>query len=266
MQDLKILCLQTDIVWEDPAKNRELLEIKILSHIEDHDLILLPETFTTGFPVFPSFKSETVEGESVQWMAATAKQTNAVVAGTILIEDNGIVNNCMVWMQPDGNFKTYDKRHVFSMAGENEEITPGQKQVIFELKGWRIKPMICYDLRFPVWSKNRMDAENNYEYDLLFYLANWPALRSYLWQQLLIARAIENLSYVIGLNRVGHDPSGNFYDGNSMVVDPKGKIIEESAEGKERAITANLSYAALVDYRQKFNVGLDWDEFAIVSP
>jgi predicted amidohydrolase len=266
MQDLKILALQTDIVWNDPAKNRELLEIKILNHIENHDLILLPETFTTGFPDFPSFKSETIEGKSVKWMAAMAKQINAVIAGTIIIDDNDQVYNCMIWMRPDGNFETYDKRHVFSMAGEHEKITPGHRQEIFEIKGWRVKPLICYDLRFPVWSKNRLDDQEKYEYDLAIYLANWPALRSYPWRQLLIARAIENLSYVIGLNRVGHDPKGNFYDGNSMVVDPKGKIIEEYSRGKERAVTANLSRKALVDFRQKFNVGSDWDDFAIVSP
>jgi len=265
MQNLKVLCLQTDIVWEDPAKNRELLEIKILNHIENHDLILLPETFTTGFPNFPTFKSETIHGESVKWMADMAKKTNAVVAGTLLIDDDNHVTNCMVWMKPDGEFIKYNKRHVFSMAGEHEKITPGNSQAIIELKGWRIKPMICYDLRFPVWSKNRLIDENKYNFDLLIYLANWPAVRTYPWRQLLIARAIENLSYVIGLNRVGHDPKGNFYDGNSMIVDPQGKIIEEATEGKERAITTELSYKDVVDFRKKFNVGLDWDEFAIIS-
>lgn len=265
MQDLKILCLQTDIVWEDPAKNMELLEIKILNHIENHDLILLPETFTTGFPDFPSFKSETLDGDSVKWMARMAKITKAVIAGTLLIEDDGRVYNCMVWMKPSGNYETYNKRHVFSMAGENEQITPGNKHVIFELKGWRINPMICYDLRFPVWSKNKLNDQNEYNYDLLIYLANWPEVRSYPWRQLLLARAIENLSYVIGLNRVGHDRSGKFYDGNSVVVDPKGKIIEDSHEGKEWAISVELSYKKLIEFRQKFNVGPDWDEFAIVS-
>jgi predicted amidohydrolase len=229
-------------------------------------LILLPETFTTGFPNFPSFKSETFEGETIKWMASLAHKTKSVIAGTILIEeDDGRVYNCMVWMKPEGDFQTYNKKHVFSMAGEHEKISPGYRQEVFELKGWRIKPLICYDLRFPVWSKNRLNNQNQYNYDLLIYLANWPAVRSYPWRQLLIARAIENLSYVVGLNRVGHDNSGIFYDGNSMVVDPKGKIIEDSPEGKEWAITAELSYKDLVEFRQKFNVGLDWDEFAIVS-
>lgn len=266
MQDLKILCLQTDIVWEQPAKNRELLEIKILNHVEEHDLILLPETFNTGFPIFPSYISEPPDGESIQWMARMSKQTNAVVAGTLLIEDNDIVTNRLVWMRPDGSYETYDKRHVFSMAGEDKKITAGKKHLIVELKGWKIKPMICYDLRFPVWAKNRIDENGDYAYDLALFLANWPALRSYPWRQLLIARAIENLAYMIGVNRVGHDPGGKYYDGYSLVVDQEGKILEEANEGKERAITAELSYEKLQAFRQKFNVGPDWDEFAIVGP
>jgi predicted amidohydrolase len=266
MQDLKVLCLQTDIAWENPAKNRELLEIKILNHVEGHDLILLPETFNTGFPDFPSFISETMEGESVCWLAKMAAVTKAVIVATLIIEDNDRITNRLIWMLPDGHFETYDKRHVFSMAGEDTHISAGKKQLIVELNGWKIKPMICYDLRFPVWVKNRIDKEGNYEYDLSIFLANWPAVRSYPWRQLLISRAIENLSYVIGLNRVGYDPSGKYYDGHSLVVDPKGKIIEEATEGKERAITAELSFSKLTDLRQKFNVGLDWDDFAIVSP
>jgi len=265
MQDLKVLCLQTDVVWEDPAKNRELFEIKILNHVEGHDLILLPETFNTGFPDFPSFMSETIHGKSVEWMAKMAGETKAVVAGTLLIEDGDQVTNCLIWMQPGGHFETYDKRHVFSMAGEHQKISAGKKQLIVELNGWKIKPMICYDLRFPVWIKNRIDKEGNYEYDLSIFLANWPAVRSYPWRQLLIARAIENLSYVIGLNRVGHDPSGKYYDGHSLVVDPKGKIIEEATEGKERAITADLSYGKLNDFRNKFDVGNDWDQFKLIN-
>lgn len=263
MQDLKILGLQTDIVWEQPAENRELLEKKILSQFDGHDLILLPETFNTGFPNFPSFISESKDGGSMQWLADIAAKTNAVVSGTLLIEDNEGVTNCLVWMRPNGNYETYHKRHVFSMAGEQEKISPGNKQLIVELKGWKIKPMICYDLRFPVWSKNKFDGLGKYEYDLALYLANWPAVRSYPWRQLLIARAIENLAYVVGINRVGRDPSGKYYDGNSMIVDPKGKVIEEIGEGKERAISTLLSYEQLTAFRKQFNVGSDWDEFSI---
>lgn len=265
MQDLKILGLQTDIVWEQPAKNRELLDQKIWNQIDGHDLVLLPETFNTGFPNFPAFISEPKDGDSMQWMADVAAKTKAVVAGTLLIEDQGSVTNCLVWMSPDGNYETYHKRHVFSMAGEHEKISRGDKQLIAELKGWKIKPMICYDLRFPVWSKSKLDESGIYAYDLALYLANWPAVRSYPWRQLLIARAIENLAYVIGINRVGEDPSGKYYSGDSMFIDPKGRVIAKVPDGKEGPITATLSYLELVEFRGKFDVGVDWDEFSLFS-
>lgn len=263
MQDLKILCLQSDLVWQEPAKNRKLFEIKIINHIDGHDLIILPETFTTGFPDYPAFKSETLEGDSVHWMAGIAGKTNAVVTGSLLVEQNGKFFNTLVWMQPNGNFQTYNKRHVFSMAGENKVITRGDEQLIVDLKGWKIKPMICYDLRFPVWSKNRLVSEKAYEYDLAIFIANWPAIRNYPWTQLLIARALENLAYVIGVNRIGYDKTGKLYSGNSMMIDPKGKIIADAGEGKERVLSEILSYDKLVKFREKFDVGQDWDQFEI---
>ncbi len=263
MQDLKVLCLQSDIVWDDPVKNRELFQIKILNYVDNHDLIILPETFVTAFPDFPVFSSESLDGKTVKWMAQMAKKTNAVITGSLLINNNGKHFNTLVWMPPDGNYLTYNKRHVFSMAGENEVISNGSEKLIVELKGWKIKPMICYDLRFPVWTKNKVVEDNRYEYDLAFFIANWPAVRSYPWTQLLIARAIENLSYVIGVNRIGYDKTGKLYSGNSMIIDPKGKILAEADEGKERALTEVLSYAELNDFREKFNVGMDWDAFTI---
>ncbi len=266
MEDLRILCLQTDIVWDDPEKNRELLEINILNHIDDHHLVLLPETFTTGFPKFPDFTSEKKDGKTLQWMAEVAGKTGAVISGSLILEENGIHTNTLVWMNPDGNFEQYAKRHVFSMANENEVIEKGKQQLIVELNGWKIKPMICYDLRFPVWSKNGLAEDKTYDYDLSIYIANWPAIRSYPWAQLLIARAIENLSYVVGVNRVGRDPHGIYYSGNSMIIDPKGKVISEGEEEKERILSESLSYSDLMSFREKFNVGMDWDEFAIISP
>ena len=263
MQDLKVLCLQSDLVWDDPVKNRELFEIKIMNHTDNHDLVILPGTFITAFPDFPVFSSESLDGKTVQWMAQMAEKTKAIITGSVLINKNGKHFNTLVWMPPDGNYSTYNKRHVFSMAGENEVIECGKEQLIVELNGWKIKPMICYDLRFPVWAKNRIDDHKQYEYDLAFYIANWPAVRSYPWTQLLIARAIENLSYVIGVNRIGYDKTGKLYSGNSMIIDPKGKILSEADEGKERALTEILSYNELEEYRSKFNVGLDWDWFSI---
>lgn len=263
MQDLKIMCLQSDLVWNDPEKNRELFEIKINNHIDDHDLIILPETFTTGFPDFPEFISEEIDGKSMKWMMKMAKKTKAVVTGSLIINKDGKNTNTLVWMNPDGQFSTYDKRHVFSMAGEHEVIEKGTEQLIVELKGWRIKPMICYDLRFPVWSKNKLDKNKKYEYDLAIYIANWPAVRNYYWTQLLLARAIENLAYVLGVNRIGYDKTGKLYSGNSMVIDPKGKIISEAEEGRERILTEVLSYSELDAFRKKFKVGSDWDNFHI---
>ena len=266
MQDLKILCLQTDIVWGEPEKNRELLEINIMNHVADHHLVVLPETFTTGFPKFPEFLSEKVEGKTIPWMTDIANKTGAVICGSFILEEDGFHTNSLIWMRPDGSFEQYDKRHVFSMANENEAIEKGRKQLVVELNGWKIRPMICYDLRFPVWSKNRFAADGTFDYDMALYIANWPAIRSYPWTQLLLARAIENLSYVVGVNRVGRDPHGIYYSGDSMIIDPKGKVISKGDEGKERILSETLSYSELVSFRNKFNVGLDWDEFAIISP
>jgi len=223
--------------------------------------VILPETFTTGFPSFPDYRSEPLEGETLAWMERMAAETDAVITGSYLAETAGKVYNTLVWMRPDGNYDRYHKRHVFSMAGEDKVIGKGNQQMIVELNGWKINTMICYDLRFPVWSMNRTDSKGNYAYDLALYVANWPAVRIYPWTQLLIARAIENLSYVFAVNRIGHDPQGVFYNGHSMVVDPKGNLIEEVSEGKERAITAQLNHASLMEFREKFNVGRDWDAF-----
>ena len=265
MQNLKILGLQTNIHWDDPRKNREQLGIKILNHVDGHHLVILPETFTTGFPKFPDFRGEPHQGETLEWMAEMAGQTQAVITGSYIAGENGHYTNRLIWMLPDGTHAQYDKRHVFSMAGENQVIQKGKEQLIVELNGWKIRPMICYDLRFPVWSKNRMTAEGDYAYDLALYIANWPSLRSYPWTQLLIARAIENLAFVTGINRIGHDPHGIYYDGHSMVIDPKGKILEEAGEGRERALDVELSYSELHDFRQKFNVGPDWDAFHLTE-
>ncbi|MCB2207372.1 MAG: nitrilase family protein [Bacteroidetes bacterium] len=263
MQDLKILCLQSDIVSNDPEKNRELFEIKIRNHAENHDLIILPEAFTTSFHVDPEGNSETLEGKTVAWMQQMAAKSETVITGSLFIDRDGKYFNTLIWMRPDGSFETYEKRHVFSMGGENEKISKGTQKRVVDLNGWKIAPMICYDLRFPVWSKNTLDDEGNYAYDLAIYVANWPSVRNYPWEMLLIGRAIENLAYVAGVNRVGYDTQGTLYTGDSMIIDPKGKVIERADEGKERSLSAVLSYGELIRFREKFNVGLDWDQFEI---
>ena len=260
MQDLKILACQSDLVWENPEANRLAFEKMIDQNCEGHHLILLPETFTTGFPVNPKKFAETTNGVTVNWMKSMAVKTGAVLAGTLLLENDHGYANTLVWMTPDGNFRLYEKRHVFSMGGEDKQIQSGDRQLIVELNGWKIKPMICYDLRFPVWSKNRY-LNHEFEYDLALYLANWPSVRSYPWRQLLIARAIENQAYVIGVNRVGKDDLGFDYKGFTMVLDAKGQVLAQSDENRETAVSVLLSKDELVRFREKFNVGPDWDDF-----
>jgi predicted amidohydrolase len=263
MQDLKILCLQSDIVSNDPEKNRELFEIKIRNHAEDHDLIILPEAFTTGFQAEPKSNAEQLTGETISWMKQMANKTGAVVTGSLFVEKENKYFNSLIWMRPNGEYDTYEKRHVFSMGGEDKQIQKGIKKLFVELNGWKIAPMVCYDLRFPVWSKNTLTSDGSYEYDLAIYVANWPAVRNYPWEMLLIARAIENLAYIAGVNRVGYDKEGVLYSGDSMIVDPRGKVIEQADEGKERSLSAVLNYSELKELREKFNVGLDWDQFNI---
>ena len=260
MQDLKILCIQSDIISDNPSQNRELLEIKIRNHAEQHDLIILPEAFTTGFHVDPAGNAEKAEGETLSWMKKTASETGAVITGSFFIEENGKFTNSLMWMRPDGSYDRYDKRHVFSMGGEDKQVNKGTAQLIVELKGWKIKPMICYDLRFPVWVKNTY-RDGTYAYDLAIFVANWPEVRAYPWKQLLQARAIENLAYVAGVNRIGHDSTGVYYDGDTMIVDPKGKILEQAGDGKERVLSVVLKYDELKSFRRNFNVGADWDSF-----
>jgi predicted amidohydrolase len=262
MNDLKLLCVQADLVWENPQQNRANFEKVIESNHEDIDLILLPETFTTGFPVDPKPFAETEEGESLRWMHHIAETNNAVITGSLLLKSGNSFSNSLIWMRPDGSYERYDKRHVFSMGGEHETIRPGEKQLTVQLKGWNIRPMVCYDLRFPVWSKNFYE-KGNFEYDLAIYVANWPAVRAYPWNQLLIARAIENQAYVVGINRIGKDGPGNAYDGDSQVVDARGNVIAKAPKGEAEAFTATLSGTALQRFRKKFDVGRDWDSFTL---
>ena len=263
MQDLKILGLQSDLVWENPQANRDNFEKTIKKSFDTHDLIILPETFTTGFPVNPEKFAEETDGPSLAWMQKTASELNTTITGSFLLKTETGYSNSLFWVRPDRSFERYDKRHVFSMGGEHEKIQAGWEQLTVELKGWKIRPMVCYDLRFPVWSKNRLLKDGEFEYDFGIYVANWPAVRSYPWKQLLIARAIENMVYLLGVNRVGTDGPGNNYSGDSMLIDYKGKVIGLADEGKEQGFSQVISLKQLKSFREKFNVGLDWDEFEI---
>ncbi len=263
MQDLKIAFIQPDLAWENPQANRKSFDKKLESIQGKPDLIVLPETFNTGFPVDPQKFAEKENGSTMQWMKEKAAHTDAVVCGSILLEIGGRYHNSLIWMRPDGTHELYHKRHVFRMGGEHERVTPGKELLLTQLKGWNIRPLVCYDLRFPVWSKNTYKNQQ-FEYDFVFYIANWPAVRSYPWSQLLLARALENQAYVLGVNRVGTDGPGIDYSGDSALIDPKGQYIAKAGSGTESVIEATLSGDELHRFREKFNVGLDWDRFEIV--
>ena len=224
MQDLKVTIVQTDLVWEDIDANLANFEKYLNSISEPTDLILLPEMFTTGFSMKAEELAETIDGKTMQWMARQAQKRNAVICGSLIIKDKGHYYNRLIWMRPNLSFEFYDKRHLFGMgSGEDKHFTAGKDRLIVELKGWKVCPMICYDLRFPVWARNTED------YDLLLFVANWPIQRIAHWQTLLAARAIENQCYTIGVNRIGTDPSGNYNSGHSSITDALGVRIFEKA-------------------------------------
>lgn len=260
MQDLNIAFIQTSLFWADPAANRLQFDQWIDSIRTQPDLIVLPETFNTGFPADPVMYAESVDGESLQWLRQKAAASGAVICASLLLRSEGNHYNSLIWMKPDGTFSRYNKRHVFRMGGEHEIITPGTEIITETLKGWKIRPMICYDLRFPVWCRNQY-SNGDHAYDLLIFVANWPKVRSYPWKQLLIARAIENQAYVLGVNRVGKDDTGNEYSGDSCLIDPKGMIISAAGEGEKVCVESVASYDELIDFRTRFNVGLDWDSY-----
>jgi predicted amidohydrolase len=262
MDGLHITYIQSDLHWQDKQANLEHFDWLLKEVPSETDLVLLPETFNTAFPVDPKDFAETQDGPTMNWMRAKAQELNVVICGTMLLNVNGHYHNSLVWMRPDGSYELYHKRHTFSMGGENQLVERGEKPLIVELNGWRIKPMVCYDIRFPVWSKNHYE-NGHYEYDLGIYLANFPASRMNVWNTLLQARAIENQAYFIGVNRVGDDPEEVHYSGHSQVISPKGKVISMANVDTEAVISCVLDYEKLQNFREKFPVGKDWDLFTI---
>lgn len=262
--DLEIALIQSPLFWEDPKKNLAYFREKI-STLKGLDLVLLPEMFNTGFSMNSAKLAEQMHGPSMQWMQQLAKECKIVLCGSLIISENAHFYNRLIWMRPDGSYETYDKRHLFRMANEDAHFTAGTKQLIVELKGWKIFPQICYDLRFPVWSRNKFKTDRKSyaeaSYDLCFYIANWPQARISAWSTLLRARAIENQAYIIGLNRTGEDGNKIAYNGMSAVVDAKGDTIEDLGSQIEKTVTCSLKYAVLQEFRQKFPVGMDADEF-----
>jgi predicted amidohydrolase len=256
MSTLDVTIVQADLHWHDPESNLRDFT-RVLGDLgQKTDLIVLPEMFSTGFTMDAGTAAERMDGRSVTWMADTARRTGAVVCGSLVIKDGGAHVNRMILMRPDGNFDYYDKRHLFRLAGEHQHYSPGSELVTFRLKDFRIRPMVCYDLRFPLWSRNRSD------YDLLVYAANWPAPRHNAWETLLRARAIENLAFVIGVNRVGTDGNNIEYRGGSAVIDYAGGDLTPVTE-TPGVWSATLDLEALKAFRAKFPFHLDADPFVL---
>ncbi len=255
MQNLIISVIQPNIIWENPRVNLDKYS-EMISKLDSTDVIILPEMFSTGFSMQPEKLKEKMDGESVLWMKKMANEKNSVLTGTLIIEEeNKVVNRCL-WVFPDGKIEKYDKRHLYTMGQEHRHYSPGNDRLIVEYKGWRFCPLICYDLRFPVWSRNQ---EN---YDVIIYMANWPSSRHHVWKNLLVARAIENQSYCFGINRIGTDGTGLNYLGDSALVSPKG--FANFMGEKESVKTFEISYSDLHDFRKSFPLLDDRDEFQII--
>jgi len=265
-QPLRVSLVQGDTRWHDAAANRAYYGDLVRALRGQSDLIVLPETFTSGFTNETLGNAETMEGESLRWLAALAAEVDTVITGSLVTRVGELCVNRLVWMRPDGSFEIYDKRHLFRMAREHERYAAGAERLIVELKGWRICPLVCYDLRFPVWIRNRYDATvaGRFDYDLVLFVANWPSARRYAWQTLLRARAIENLSYCIGVNRVGTDGNGLHYAGDSAVLDFLGQPVVELG-ASELTVTATLDATALAAHRTRFPAWMDADRFELAD-
>jgi len=263
--NLNVSIIQSELHWENVHQNLEMFAQKIDEISKPTDIIVLPEMFNTGFSMDSERLAETMDGVSVNWMKNQAKKTGAAIAGSLIIREGENYFNRLIWTVPNGEIQTYDKRHLFRMAEEHNHFSVGEKRLIVNYKGWRICPLICYDLRFPVWSRNSSLTTHHTSpiYDILIYVANWPAVRQRPWSKLLEARAIENQCYVVGVNRVGEDGKGITYTGNSVVVNPKGDVISNITENTNTSESVDLSLSELNDFREKFPMSLDGDEFTL---
>ena len=258
MMNLRVSLVQTDLVWEDPAANCAQLEERLADLTGKTDVVVLPEMFATGFSMSPT-GAEIGRGPVLQWMQVQASRLGALMIGSLKVKQQNSFLNRLYAVHPDGSFVSYDKRHLFRMGAENEFYQAGDKQVIVSYKGWNLAVFICYDLRFPVWSRNVGMA-----YDAAIYVANWPAPRANAWRTLLQARAIENLAYVVGVNRVGTDANNLSYAGDSLLVDFKGGL-QLDLQAKDQILTSELSAVDLADFRAKFPAHLDADLFSLSS-
>lgn len=254
---MRTALIQTSLFWENTNKNRAYLTEKINSISQYVDLIVLPEMFTSGFTMNPKNAAETMQGESISWLKKIAQEKNCAITGSLVIEENGNYYNRLVFVFPSGEIQYYNKRHLFTLAGEDKVYTSGKEKLIVNYKGFKICPLICYDLRFPVFSRNVED------YDVLIYVANWPKPRVNAWDILLKARAVENMSYVIGVNRTGVDENSLEYVGHSQAIDFLGNIIQEPLETEE-IFVVELNKNQLLETRKKLAFLNDKDQFTLL--
>lgn len=255
---LNIALIQTDLTWENPEQNRAHISKKIEAIVDPVDIIVLPEMFTSGFTMQPQNVAETMQGETISWMKTVAAKTQAAITGSLVITEADKYYNRMVFVHPNGKIEQYDKRHTFTLAGEDKVYTAGSNKIMIDYKGWNICPLVCYDLRFPVWSRN------SDHYDVLIYVASWPAIRMVAWDTLLKARAIENMSYCVGVNRVGKDANNHEYSGHSAVYDVLGNRIDTIPFDQEVIEIVTLKKQDIALNRSKFNFLADQDQFSIM--
>ncbi|GIX36411.1 MAG: hydrolase [Lysobacteraceae bacterium] len=262
VEDLRVALVQGDTRWHDPQGNRAYYAELIERGAAGADLAVLPETFTSGFSNDALASAETMQGPTLDWMRELAARHRLVLCGSLQCRDGDGVYNRLLWVQPDGQVRHYDKRHLFRMAGEHERYRAGEAAITVELKGWRVRPLVCYDLRFPVFIRNRYGREvpGRLDYDLLVFVANWPAPRREAWRTLLRARAIENLACCVGVNRVGVDGNGVAYAGDSAALDEIGQPLVECG-ARAMVAVVHLSAAALRSHRERFPAHLDADDF-----
>jgi omega-amidase len=263
MQDLIVTIIQCELIWEDTEANLEAFAGRFASITSKPDLIVLPEMFSTGFSMNGEKCAEEPNGPAFKWLQRKSSEMNAVIACSVMVRENRKLFNRFLWVRPDGTYDSYDKRHLFRFGKEHEHFESGYKILISELKGWKFRPLVCYDLRFPVWCRNKYQ-NGQFEYDCLICVANWPERRRHHWNGLLAARAIENLSYSMGVNRIGKDGNGIIYSGDSQVIDPTGLVAGNCEPNKEEIITVTLSSETLMNWRSCFNVGQDWDKFSLL--
>ncbi|GAC1589444.1 MAG: amidohydrolase [Ginsengibacter sp.] len=262
MANLLVTIIQPHLIWEDKAANLKMFEDKI-DGIGKSEIVILPEMFSTGFSMQPEKFAEKMDGETVNWMRQISGRKKIILTGSIMIEDGGKFYNRLIWMLPNGEMGFYDKRHLFGFGKEDEHYTPGGKRLIASVKGWKINLQVCYDLRFPVWARQKI-AGDEAEFDLLVYVANWPEKRNTAWKTLLRARAIENQCYVVGVNRVGKDGNDIYHSGDSMIIDPLGEILFHK-EHDDIVHTQELERGKLDEIRAKFPFLKDGDQFLIVD-